>query len=55
MIHVELLDLLDAGKLMVYKHFQIDVSKQIEINLITVVPNSHNERAILIQKTDLLR
>ena len=55
MIHIELLNLLNGGKFVVDKHLQVDVAQQIKVHLVTVVPDGHNERAILIEKADLLR
>ena len=55
MIHIELLNLLNAGKFVVDKHLQVYVAQQIKVHLVTVVPDGHNERAVLIEKADLLR
>lgn len=37
---------------MIYENFQIDIAQQIQINLITIVPDGHDECAILIKKVN---
>ena len=54
-VHVELLDLLDARQLMIDKNLQINISQQIQVNLVAVVSYGHDKRTALIKKVDLLR
>ena len=53
MIHVKLLDLFNTRLFMIHKNFQIDISQQIQVNLVTVVSYSHHKSSILVKKVDL--
>ena len=53
MIHIQLLDLFDARLLVVYKDLKVNTPQQIQVHLITIVADGHNEGAILIQEIDL--
>ena len=53
MIHVQLLNLLNARLLVIHKYLEIDVAQQIQVHLVTIVSDGHHKSAILIKKTDL--
>ena len=54
-LHIELLDFLDTREFVVHEHFKVDVAELIKIHLVSVIPDGHDKRSILIKKADLLR
>ncbi len=54
-VHIELLNLLNARQLMIYKNLQVNISQQIEVNLVAIVSNGHDKRTVLVKKVYLLR
>jgi hypothetical protein len=55
MIHIELLNFFYAGLFVINKDFKVDIAKQIQVHLITVIPDGHHKGTILIKKADLFR
>jgi uncharacterized protein with HEPN domain len=54
MIHIELLNLLDARQFVVHEYFQVDITQQVQIDLVPVISDRHYKRSILVKKIDLL-
>lgn len=53
MIHIKLLNFLNGGLLVIYEDFQINISQQVQVYLVPIVSDGHDERAVLIEKADL--
>ena len=53
MIHIKLLDLFDAGLFVIYENFEINISQQIQVNLVTIVSDRHHKSPVLIKEVDL--
>lgn len=53
MVHVELLDLLNARLLVIHKYLQVNTAEQIQVHLVAIVPDGHYKCAVLVKKTDL--
>jgi hypothetical protein len=48
MLCIERDNFFNAGLLMVYKHFKVDRSQQIEIDLVFIVPYGHDKGTVLV-------
>jgi hypothetical protein len=55
MIHIKLLDPFDTRLFMINENFQVDTAKQIQVYLVTIVPDGHYERPVLVKKANLFR
>jgi len=53
MIHVELLNFLDTGLLVIYKYFEINAAEKIQVDLVAIVAYGHDERSIFIKQINL--
>lgn len=54
MLNVQGQDLLNQVPLRVVEYLHVEIPQQIEIHLVTVVPDAHDARAVLIQQVDLI-
>ncbi len=50
MSHVEGHNLFDKSVLMIDEYFEIVIAHQIEIHLVSIVPDGHHERTMFIQE-----
>jgi hypothetical protein len=49
-----LCDLFDGGEFVIDEYFEVNIPQEVEVDLITVVADGHDERTLLVQGGDLV-
>jgi len=47
-------DPLNGGELVVHENLQVKISKQVQVYLITIIPDGHDESALFVNEIDPL-